>query len=217
MLGVVADKQCTCPASKHMWERYPPTPPFHCGENEIQASLISSASAGATPAPATNFGKRSGCRSVKPVSQNEPEATTGALPALPTISGSVAQPAEQPVVCGKAEGASPFGSANLPAGRRPGTARPASNRTKVPRRLPTRRGQTARSVAATCPAWDRVIAGASPAVRTIFSVPGSRFRVPGFFQRAREPTRNPEPQPLLSRITVVHPPVKRDGAGATPA
>jgi len=25
--GVVADKQCTCPASKPMWERYPPTPP----------------------------------------------------------------------------------------------------------------------------------------------------------------------------------------------
>lgn len=37
--------------------------------------------------------------------------TTGALPAFPTISGSVAQSAEQPVVCGKAEGASPFGSA----------------------------------------------------------------------------------------------------------
>ena len=29
--------------------------PFHCGENQIRASLISSASAGATPAPATNF------------------------------------------------------------------------------------------------------------------------------------------------------------------
>ena len=29
--------------------------PFHCGENEIQASLISSASVGATPTPATNF------------------------------------------------------------------------------------------------------------------------------------------------------------------
>ena len=26
--GVVADKQCTCLASKLMWERYPPTPPF---------------------------------------------------------------------------------------------------------------------------------------------------------------------------------------------
>src|SRR5205823_13947535 len=25
--GVVADKQCTCPASRLMWERYPPTPP----------------------------------------------------------------------------------------------------------------------------------------------------------------------------------------------
>ena len=68
-LGVVADKQCTCPASKLMRERYPPTPPFHCGENEIQASLISSASVGATPTPATNLGRCSGCRSVKPVSQ----------------------------------------------------------------------------------------------------------------------------------------------------
>ena len=67
--GVVADKQCTCPASKLMRERYPPTPPFHCGENEIQASLISSASVGATPTPATNLGRCSGCRSVKPVSQ----------------------------------------------------------------------------------------------------------------------------------------------------
>src|SRR5206468_8297018 len=54
-IGVVADKQCTCPASRLMWERYPPTPPFHCGENEIQASLISSASVGATPTPATIF------------------------------------------------------------------------------------------------------------------------------------------------------------------
>ena len=30
---------------------------FNCGENEIQASLISSASVGATPTPATNFGE----------------------------------------------------------------------------------------------------------------------------------------------------------------
>src|SRR5205807_1821311 len=29
---------------------------FYCGENEIQASLISSASVGATPTPATKFG-----------------------------------------------------------------------------------------------------------------------------------------------------------------
>ena len=88
---------------------------------------------GVTPTPATTFvdgewlmvdsmrnsaecihqpiGKRSGCRPVNPVSSNKPEATTGALPALPTISGSVAQSEEQPVVYGKAEGASPFGSA----------------------------------------------------------------------------------------------------------
>src|SRR5688572_2800903 len=75
--GVVADKQCTCPASKLMWERYPPTPPFHCGENEIQAGLISPVFLGATPTPATKLlaqghhGKRSGCWSVKPVSSNK--------------------------------------------------------------------------------------------------------------------------------------------------
>ena len=44
-------------------------------------------------------------------SLNLSEVTAGALPALPTISGPVAQSAEQPVVCGKAEGANPFGSA----------------------------------------------------------------------------------------------------------
>ena len=31
------------------------TPPFHCGENEIQASLISSASVGATPTAYKNI------------------------------------------------------------------------------------------------------------------------------------------------------------------
>jgi hypothetical protein len=88
---------------------------FPCGwENEIQASLISSASVGATPTPATNFGRCSGCSTVNRASQNMcRKRRTGALPALPTISGSVAQLAEQPVVCGKAEGANPFGSAIL--------------------------------------------------------------------------------------------------------
>ena len=41
------------------------------------------------------------------------QAHAGALPADSTISGSVAQSEEQPVVCGKAEGASPFGSATF--------------------------------------------------------------------------------------------------------
>src|SRR3989442_1282409 len=44
LTGVVADKQCTCPASKLMWERYPPTPPFHCGklDQSTEMSLINS-------------------------------------------------------------------------------------------------------------------------------------------------------------------------------
>ena len=96
-----------------MRERHPPTPPFHCGENEIQASLISSASVGATPTPATNSGKCSGCRTVNAVSQKKPDAATGALPALPAISGPVAQSAERPVVCGRGASARPPGCNSL--------------------------------------------------------------------------------------------------------
>src|SRR5439155_17230980 len=97
-----------------MWERYPPTPPFHCRENEIQASLISSASAGATPAPATNFReviRLLDCKSgvIKYVS----EATNWSITSTSHHFGLVAQPAERPVVCGRVEGATPFGSANF--------------------------------------------------------------------------------------------------------
>ena len=112
--GVVADKQCSCPASKLMWEHYPPTPPFHCGENEIQASLISSASAGATPAPATNLREvirlpdcKSGVRKTKS------EVTDWSITSASHHFGLVAQSAERPVVCGRVEGATPFGSANF--------------------------------------------------------------------------------------------------------
>ena len=35
--GVVADKQCTCPASKLMRERYPPTPPISTAGNSTNA------------------------------------------------------------------------------------------------------------------------------------------------------------------------------------
>src|SRR5438034_7515799 len=55
--GVVADKQCTCPASKLMWERYPPTPPISLRETrpmhrEKPHKLLQ---VGVTPTPATNF------------------------------------------------------------------------------------------------------------------------------------------------------------------
>src|SRR5258705_5554209 len=72
--GVVADKQCTCPASKLMWERYPPTPPIsqlretRPKHREKPHKLPQ---VGATPTPATNFGKRSCCSTVSRVSQNK--------------------------------------------------------------------------------------------------------------------------------------------------
>ncbi len=87
--GVVADKQCTCLASRLMRARYPPTPPFHCGENEIQASLISSAYVGATPTPATNLREVIQPAVCKPaVIKQRWKMTTGAfeLPVPPQVS-----------------------------------------------------------------------------------------------------------------------------------
>src|SRR5437899_12315898 len=67
---------------------------------------------GVTPTPATNFkGKRSGCWSVKPVSQKKVGSDEWSITTASHHFGLVAQLAEQPVVCGKAEGASPFGPA----------------------------------------------------------------------------------------------------------
>ena len=64
----------------------------------------------------------------------------------------------------------------------------SSNEPKTPMPSPTS-GQTARGVEATCSAWNRGSAGASPAALTNF---------------------------LLSGIRVVRPPVKRKGVGAIP-
>ena len=85
--------------------------------------------------------------------------------------GSVAQSEEQPVVCGKAEGASPFGSANFKSYRKAdsqgfGLAFLHSDVSK------SRPELSARSVAATHSAWDRGIAGATPAALTIFRMDG---------------------------------------------
>ena len=127
--GVVADKQCTCLASKLMRERYPPIPPvfarasarqanFNCGENEIQASLINSASVGATPTPATKNIREvirlPVCKSA--VAKILLEVTNWSIASTSHHFGHVAQSAERPVVCGKGPcgrppGASPFGSA----------------------------------------------------------------------------------------------------------
>ena len=57
--GVVADKQCTCPASKLMWERYPPTPPAfaRCGAaGEGCRAVARRAEAGITSPKAPGFG-----------------------------------------------------------------------------------------------------------------------------------------------------------------
>src|SRR5439155_603379 len=59
LFGVVADKECTCPASRLMWERYPPTPPIsprgtRLKHREKPHKLLQG---GAIPTPATNHGK----------------------------------------------------------------------------------------------------------------------------------------------------------------
>lgn len=76
------------------------------------------------------------------------EVTSGALPPFPTISGSVAQSEERPVVCGKAEGASPFGSAIF--SERSSVFRAHDGRAPAP--------------------WDREAAGENPAVPTNFNL-----------------------------------------------
>ena len=68
--------------------------------------------AGVIPAPTTNFREvihLPDCKSG--VVKQSWKRRAGALPGLPTISGLVAQSAERPVVCGRVEGATPFGSA----------------------------------------------------------------------------------------------------------
>ena len=95
---------------------------------------------GATPTPATSFGRRSGCRSVKPVSQNEPEATTGALPAPPTILDPWLNQQSAPLSAGELRVQVSSDPPDLTVGRRPGTARPASKRTQAPGAPPNRAG-----------------------------------------------------------------------------
>ena len=104
------------------------------------------------------------------------QANMGALPIDSTISGSVAQSAEQPVVCGKAEGASPFGSANFthltagpptrvsgPVFLGSGVLLPVRSHQRVAWRQRTRFG-TGISRRAQAP-------GAIPAALTLFSLP----------------------------------------------
>ena len=69
--------------------------------------------AGVIPAPASNLGRCSGYRSVKPASKITVGSDDWSITSTSHHFGSVAQLAEQPVVCGKAEGANPFGSAIL--------------------------------------------------------------------------------------------------------
>ena len=148
--GVVADKQCTCPASKRMRERYPPTPPFHLlretrpTHREKPHKLLQ---VGLTPTPATNFlGRRSSCPTVNRVSQNK----TGSdelehyqhFP--PFHFGLVAQSAERPVVCGRL-------------------------RVQAPSSPPISRN-VAQSLER--PAWDREAAGENPAIPTILRCRG---------------------------------------------
>lgn len=87
---------------------------FNCGENQIQVSFISSTSVGATPTPATIYIweviRQPGCNPgvIKSVGSDDWSVTS-----ISHHFGSVAQSEEPPVVCGKVEGASPFGSANF--------------------------------------------------------------------------------------------------------
>ena len=116
--------------------------------------------------------------------------TTGALPAPPTSSGLVAQSEEQPVVCGKAEGASPFESAIF-----------------------------YRSVAQSSerPAWDREVAGENPAVPTNLNLlPWSNTSGIRLLSGTKQVKILPA-APLPVGVKVARRFVKPHGAGASPA
>src|SRR5450756_907797 len=89
------------------------------GRMSIQASLISSASVGATPTPATTAYAGSPWEMIqlsdcKPDVVNKIGSDDWSVTSIAHHHfGLVAQSEEQPVVCGKAEGASPFGSATF--------------------------------------------------------------------------------------------------------
>lgn len=90
-------------------------------------------------------------------------------PALPSISGLVAQSEEQPVVCGKAKGANPFGSANFKILPRRRVPRFSAARFSTPAFLFNRAEFSVRSVGATRSVWARETAGANPAALTNFN------------------------------------------------
>ena len=172
-----------------MWARYPPTPPFHCGENEIQVSLISSTSVGATPTPATNFGRCSGCRSVKPVSQT----TVG------SDDWSVTSTSHHLWIRSSTSQSNPLSAGRL--------------RVQVPSGPPF-----SRSVAQSLerPAWDREAAGGNPAVPTNFkllpwsNISGIRL-LNGTMQVGILPAA-----PLPGGVKVARRFVKPHGVGASP-
>ena len=152
--GVVADKQCTCPASRPMRERYPPTPPIstQAGENEIQVSLISSTFSGCdTPHPCYHpfTGKCPGCPAVTRVSPNKPEATTGALPALPTIWTRSSNQGSNPLSAGRLWVQIPSGPPLPGGGQRSRRLNPALLQNKSPVPSWFHRGISARGVGAT--------------------------------------------------------------------
>ena len=236
-----------------MWERYPPTPPFHCGKLDqcTEMSLINSFRWVQLPLPLPSF-------AWKPSADGRPIRLSREVIRLPVCKtgvskqagsddwsvtstshhfGLVAQPAERPVVCGRVEGATPFESANsnlaaTPMARVFGVAflhsdGPKSNGPEF----------SARGVAATCSAWNRGIAGASPAALTIFKLvswpneggirlPSGTTQVELKFAKANRPAwgiqmaRHGKPilpaAPLPGGVKVARRPVKPFGVGASP-
>ena len=107
--GVVADKKCTCPASKLMREHYPPSSTIHCGEDEIQASRISFASVGAPPrCKLFDCQVDPGCSACQPMRRKiyvGSRLIEAVRPSeFPLLSLLVAQSAERPADCGTGRG-----------------------------------------------------------------------------------------------------------------
>ena len=149
------------------------------------------------------------------MSQNKSGSDNWSVTSISHHFGSVAQSEEQPVVCRKAEGASPFGSANFKSYREADSQGfgVVYLHSSV---LQSRSELSARSVVATHSAWDRGIAGATPAALTNFkllpwsNISGIRL-LNGTMQVRVLPAA-----PLPDSVKVARRPVKPGGVGASP-
>ena len=144
---------------------------FHCGENEIRASLISSAFVGATPTPATIFRevfRPPDCKSG--VTKQGRKRRLARYQHFPPLKDLELNQRSIPLSAGRLRVQFPPGPpvSILPRCHCPGFM---ASRFSTPAFFSTVRSPQRVAQQPTHPAWDRGTAGATPATLTIFTRP----------------------------------------------